>query len=94
MVLSFVVGAYEPHTVAFSFDKFWGKLAITVDSMSVVRETQIFSINAVNIWEFWVGFDEKHLVRIEKHRKVFFAGFRPQTIYAFVDDVLVAQHAD
>ncbi|THE08176.1 hypothetical protein E1I21_04160 [Microbacterium oleivorans] len=42
-------------------------------------------------WAFFVGHQERHSVRIEKHRTVFFAGFRPQPVYAFIDDVLVAQ---
>ena len=91
--MSFVVGVQEQHTVVFSFDKFWGRLAITVDGQSVVDTVRLGSLSTVSFWEFEVGVVERHAVRIEKHREVLFAGFRPQSVYGFVDGVLVAQHS-
>lgn len=90
--MTFPVGHQEQHTVAFSFDKFWGRLSITVDGNSVVDTLQMFSLSNVKVWEFQVGMMERHHVRIEKHRATLFAGFRPQPIYAYVDGVLVAHH--
>lgn len=94
MIMSFVVGTQEQHLVAFSFDKFWGRLSITVDGQSVVDTVSVLSFNTVRVWEFTVGVHEQHAVRIEKHRSVLLAGFRPQPVYGFVDGVLVAQHSD
>jgi len=89
--MTFPVGDAEKHTVVFSFDKFWGRLTITVDGQSVVDTVRGFSASTVKTWAFEVGRQERHAVRVEKHRATFFAGFRPQPVYAFVDDALVAQ---
>ncbi len=42
-------------------------------------------------YEFVVGHQERHAVKIEKHRKLLFAGFRPQRVLAYVDGQLVAE---
>lgn len=91
MVLNFVVGVHEQHTVTFSFDKFWGRLTILVDGQSAVDTVQFVSLSTLAAWEFDVGMTERHRVRIEKRRAVFLAGFRPQPVTAFVDGILVAQ---
>lgn len=91
MQLTFTVGTHEPHTVVYSWDQFWGRLSITVDGQNVVDTVKMFSVSLVTKYEFEVGSAERHRVRIEKHRAAFFAGFRPQPIFAYVDDVLVAQ---
>jgi hypothetical protein len=90
MILTFPVGIQERHVVSFSWDQFWGRLTITVDGQSVVDTVRMFSLHTVKTWEFEVGTRERHLVRVEKHRAAFFAGFRPQPVYAFVDGQLVA----
>jgi hypothetical protein len=91
MDLVFDVGVQERHRVHFSFDKVWGNMSITVDGMKLTSELNLLSVSLVKKYEFVVGIHERHNVRIEKHRKVFFAGFREQPVYAFVDDQLVAQ---
>ena len=91
MQMTFRVGHQEIHEVMFSFDKFWGRLLITVDGQSVVDTVQTFSFSRTKVWEFPVGHHERHLVRIEKHRQTFFAGFRPQPVLVYVDGVLVLQ---
>jgi hypothetical protein len=89
--MSFEVGESERHQVQFSFNKFWGHLSITVDDTNIVRTVRIASLDLVKTWEFDVGVDEQHRVRIEKHRQLMFAGFRPQPVYAYVDGQLAAQ---
>lgn len=89
--MSFEVGVDERHQVQFSFNKFWGNLSITVDDTNVVRTVRLGSVDLVKRYEFVVGTTEQHHVRIEKHRERLFAGFRPQPVYAYVDDHLVAQ---
>lgn len=91
MQLTFEVGTTEKHVVAFSFDKFWGGLTITVDGNSVVDQVQLFSIKLVATWTFTVGTTETHQVQIDKRRALFFAGFRRQPVSAYVDGVCVAQ---
>ncbi|AGZ41561.1 hypothetical protein AFR_16395 [Actinoplanes friuliensis DSM 7358] len=89
--MTFDVGVNERHQVVFSFDKFWGALSIKVDGVNVVRTVRLASVDRVKAYDFVVGTQEQHHVRIEKHREVLFAGFRPQPVYAFVDGNLVAQ---
>ena len=91
VLLTFDVGVTERHHVTFSFNKFWGNLSIKVDDVSVVRTVRLASIDLVKRYEFAIGTQEQHHVRIEKHRERLFAGFRPQPVYAYVDDQLVAQ---
>lgn len=91
MLLTFDVGVTERHRVEFSFNKFWGNLSIKVDDVSIVRTVRVASIELVKRYEFVVGAGEQHHVRVEKHRERLFAGFRPQPVYAYVDDRLVAQ---
>lgn len=91
--MSFEVGVHERHHVQFSFNKFWGNLSITVDNTDVVRTVRLASVDLVKRYELIIGTTEQHHVRIEKHRERVFAGFRPQPVYAYVDDTLVAQGA-
>ncbi|MFJ6678585.1 hypothetical protein ACIQLK_05570 [Microbacterium sp. NPDC091382] len=49
------VGDTEKHIVVFSFDKFWGRLTITVDGQSVVDTVRGFSASTVKTWAFEVG---------------------------------------
>ncbi len=91
MNFTFEVGE-EKHLVEFYFNQIWGNLKITVDGHSVVTDFRLFSLNLVKKYEFYVGRFEKHLVRIEKERKLFFAGFRKQKYRIFVDDNLIGEH--
>ncbi|WP_420843180.1 hypothetical protein [Cryptosporangium phraense] len=89
--MTFEVGQTERHQVTFSFNRFWGGLSIKVDGVSIVKTVSFASVGLVRHWDFVVGQHEQHQVRIEKHRELAFAGFRPQPVYAFVDGQLVAQ---
>ena len=90
MDLSFEVGTTEFHDVLFQFDKVWGGLNIYVDGESIIKTVRFASLSLVKTWEFEVGETEKHQVKIEKHRALMFAGFRPQPVHAFVDGKHVA----
>lgn len=90
MQLTFDVGSAERHQVLFAFDKTWGRLTITVDGVSVVDEVRLASLSLTKVYEFTVGTNEQHVVRIEKKRALFLAGFRPQPVTAYVDGVAVA----
>lgn len=92
MQFAFEVGQQERHQVSFSFDKVWGRLAITVDGQSVVKDLRVLSLSLIKRYEFTVGIDERREVVIEKERKLLFAGFRPQTCRAYVDGRLVAEY--
>jgi len=89
--MSFEVGDAERHEVLFSFNKFWGSLTITVDGADIVRTVRLASLDLVKQYDFVVGINEQHHVRIEKHRERILAGFRPQPVYAYVDGHLVAE---
>lgn len=89
--LAFRVGTAETHDVVFSFDKFWGNLAITVDSVPAVRDLRTVSVSLTKIYCLSVGVRERHEVRIEKDRALLLAGARPQPVRAYVDGVLAAE---
>jgi len=91
MRFDFDVGQGERHRVTFSFNKFWGTLLITVDGQPVVKDLRTASLRLVKTYQFPVGMREQHTVRIDKERKLLFAGFRPQRCRAYVDGQLVAE---
>jgi hypothetical protein len=89
MRFSFFVGVAEQHQVDFSFDQFTGNLEIRVDGEPLVKDFRMLSLKLTKRYEFTVGAQERHNVAIEKKRKLFLAGFRPQQYRIFVDGQLV-----
>jgi hypothetical protein len=89
MQFSFNVGVNEKHRVDFSFDQFMGNLEIMVDGQSAVKDFRMFSLSLTKRYEFTVGVEEPHAVVIEKKRKLFLAGLRPQQHRIFIDGQLV-----
>ena len=78
MQFSFMVGVQEKHQVDFSFDQFIGNLEIRIDGQPVVKDFRMLSLRLTKRYEFSVGVNEKHHIAIEKKRKLFLAGLRPQ----------------
>lgn len=89
MQFSFRVGTNEKHQVDFSFDQFMGNLEIRVDSQTIVKDFRMFSLSLTKRYQFTVGVQERHDVIIEKKRKLFLAGVRPQQYRIFIDGELV-----
>jgi len=89
MNFSFTVGINEQHRVDFSFDQFIGNLEIKVDGQTAIKDFRIASLKLTKRYDFIVGVNEKHQVVIEKKRKLFLAGLRPQQYRVFVDGQLV-----
>ena len=89
MQFSFNVGVNEKHQVDFSFDQFIGNVDILVDGQSAVKDFRMFSLSLTKRYEFTVGIEEQHAVAIEKKRKLFLAGLRPQQYRIFIDGELV-----
>ena len=89
MQFSFNVGVNEKHRVDFSFDQFIGNLEILIDGDQAVKDFRMFSVSLTKRYEFTVGVQERHDVIIEKKRKLFLAGLRPQQYRIFVDGQLV-----
>ncbi len=92
MQFSFEVGEQEKHVVSFEFNQMLGNVSIKVDDREVASDFRLLSLSLVKSYEFVVGTHERHAVRIEKRRKLFLAGFRPQKYRVFVDGRLVAEH--
>ncbi len=88
MQFGFTVGIDEQHRVDFSFDQFVGNLEIRVDGQPLVKDFRMLSLRLTKRYEFTVGRLELHQVAIEKKRKLFLAGFRPQRYRIFVDGQL------
>ncbi len=86
MQFSFIVGTIERHQVDFSFDQMIGNLEIRVDGQPAVKDLRMFSVSLT--YEFTVGNQERHQVVIEKKRKLFLAGLRPQRYRIFIDGTL------
>lgn len=89
MQFSFRVGVQEQHQVDFSFDQFIGNLEIRVDGQPLVKDFRLLSLKLTKRYEFEVGTEERHQIAIEKKRKLFLAGFRPQQYRVFIDGQLV-----
>jgi len=89
MNFSFIVGQQEQHRVDFSFDQVIGNLEIKVDGETAVKDFRLASLKLTKRYEFIVGVNEKHHVAIEKTRKLFLAGLRPQRYRVFIDGRLV-----
>jgi hypothetical protein len=92
MQFSFMVGVNEKHRVDFSFDQFIGNLEIRIDEQQAVKDFRMFSVSLTKRYEFTVGEQEKHDIVIEKKRKLFLAGLRPQQYRIFIDGQLVQTH--
>ena len=88
MKFSFQVGTQELHQIDFSFDQFAGNLEIRVDGQRLVKEFRMLSMRLTKRYEFTVGSSEPHQIAIEKTRKLFLAGFRPQRYRIFIDGQL------
>lgn len=91
--LAFTVGDRETHNVVYTFDQMWGWLTISVDGKLIVKKFITNSFQLKRVFEFEVGQHERHIVRIEKTRPLFFAGLNPQPIRAFCDGVQVAENS-
>lgn len=89
MQFSFRVGIQEQHQVDFSFDQFVGNLEIRVDGQPAVKDFRMLSLSLTKRYEFTVGTHERHHIAIEKKRKLFLAGLRPQQYRIFIDGQLV-----
>ncbi|HEV8140510.1 MAG TPA: hypothetical protein VGP81_12115 [Pyrinomonadaceae bacterium] len=89
MQFSFTVGVHEQHRVDFTFDQVIGNLEIKVDGQTAIKDFRIFSLKLTKRYEFVVGVNEKHHVAIEKRRKLFLAGIRPQQYRVFIDGALM-----
>lgn len=85
----FNIGVTEVHQIDIRFDQFWGKFQIFVDGVVAVDRLFIFDFSTSRDFDLWVGVHEKHHVRINKTRPLFFAGFQPHTYTIMIDNVVV-----
>jgi hypothetical protein len=92
MNFSFEVGTAERHLVSFDFNQTWGNLSITVDGQVLVNDLRMLSLALTKTYTFEIGTRERHTVRIEKKRKLFLAGLRPQKYRVFVDNHLLHEY--
>jgi len=92
MQFSFEVGFEEKHVVRLDYNQMIGQLSIYVDNREVINELRMFSLSLVRKYEFVVGENERHSVRIEKERKLFMAGLRKQKYRVYVDGQLLREY--
>jgi hypothetical protein len=91
MFLSFQVGFQEKHVVTVDYNQMVGLISISVDNREVISELRMFSLSLVKAYEFDVGVHERHHVKIEKERKLFFAGLRKQKWRVYIDGQLMQE---
>ena len=89
MNFSFTVGSNEQHRVDFAFDQVIGNLEIKVDGETAIKDFRFASLKLTKRYELTVGVNEKHNLVIEKKRKLFLAGVRPQRYRVFIDGQLI-----
>jgi hypothetical protein len=89
---SFEVGVAEKHTVDFDYDAWLGNLSIKVDGREVTSDRLFISLSLTKTYAFRVGSTEQHTVTIEKKRKLFLAGLRPQRYRVYVDGQLIREY--
>lgn len=82
---NFSVGETETHEIEFKFNQFWGNLCILVDGKKILSDQRIVSGSLTKTYEFNIGTNEKHDIKIEKTRKLLFAGFRENIGNVYID---------
>lgn len=85
----FSVGENEIHEIEFKFNQCWGNLHILVDGEKIIGSYRQFSDSLTRTFELNVGIEEIHQVRIEKIRKLVFAGFREHVGKVYIDEYLL-----
>jgi spermidine/putrescine-binding protein len=88
------IGKEEKQVISYSFNKFWGTVKIMVNGKKVKSDLRMYSFDLSKTYEFIVGLNEKHDIKIEKIRPLFNAGFRSNTYKIFVDDQLFKEFKD
>ncbi len=88
MKIEFEVGDKEKHTVEFNHDLTSGRLGCSVDGNPVpVEGLPHFMSHLETVRTFLIGDIEKHEVRVQLIRPLFFAGFRKDWKYKiFIDN--------
>lgn len=86
---NFKVGKTEIHEIEFYFNQFWGNEYIKVDGINIIKTIRLLSFSLTKVYEFDVGIEEKHHIKIEKIRKLFFAGFREYIGNVYIDGELL-----
>jgi hypothetical protein len=92
MQFSFEVGFNEKHIVSLDYNQMVGLLSISVDNREVINELRMFSLSLVKTYDFFVGINERHAVRIEKERKLFLAGLRKQKYRVYIDGHFIREY--
>jgi hypothetical protein len=82
----------EEHRIDYYYEPFFGYLKVSVDGKPVVRRLLTFSNSLLFQCDFYVGTKPVHKVEIEKERKLFLAGLRPQVHRLYVDGVLEKEY--
>lgn len=89
---NFQVGNTEIHDIEFFFNQFWGHVFIKVDGVDIHKTIKVIALTLTFEYEFNVGVDEIHTIKIEQIRKLFFAGFREYLAKVYVDGALTHEY--
>ncbi|MDO3411234.1 hypothetical protein QWJ34_15825 [Saccharibacillus sp. CPCC 101409] len=92
MKFSFEIGYREKHVVEFEFNQIVGNLSIKVDGREEMSDFQTMSFSLVKTYEFEVGYEERHWIKIDKIRKLLLAGFRKTKYEVYVDGTFFKEY--
>src|SRR3989338_10130878 len=87
-MINFDVVTNEKHTVTFNYDTMWGKMNISVDGKEQTNTRKM--VIGKTPFQFQIGNEEKHDVRIELNNPLGFA-LRCSDMKAFVDGKLIRE---
>jgi len=88
------IGNKEKQVISYSFNKFWGNVKIAVNGKKIKSDFRLYSLDLTKTYEFAVGVNEKHDIKIQKIRPLIAAGFRSNTYRIYVDDELFKEFKD
>jgi hypothetical protein len=93
----FEVGQNEKHEVQFSRNRHTARIKVLVDNEEVASQNPLnlathISFKLTKRFEFPVGSQEKHLIRIEHIRPLLVAGFRKHLYRIFIDELFYKEY--
>ncbi len=89
---NFQVGNKEKHDIEFFFNQFWGHVSIKVDGVDIYKTIKVIALTLTFMYEFNVGTEEIHTIKIEQIRKLIFAGFREYLAKVYVNGELMHEY--
>lgn len=85
----FNIGVQEVHQVDIRYEQMRGKFQIYVDGILAIDRLFMFDFSTSRDFDLWIGVNERHHLRVNKTRPLFFPGFQAHTYTIIIDGVVV-----